>query len=180
MDTFTEQLVVRKNSPRDFAKLAIYLLALISIPLLFVLLGHYVNVYFIIVSICAFFFVLYAAYYLVTGMYVEYEYSVTNSNLTVDKIIAKRSRKRIISVDVKRFNELKKFSEGDFGQKPYKKIFKSSVTSHGEDVYAAEMHLDKFNGQCLLLFSPDEKTLTAMKPFLKNSIKVNLFKNSKK
>ena len=180
MDTFTEELVVRKNTSKDTMKLIIYLLAIFAVPAILILLGVTVNFYFIIVAICAVFFAFYAAHYLVTGLYVEYEYAVTNSNITIDKVIAKRNRKRIISVDIKRFNTLKKFKDGEFSKKSYRKIFKASITPNGEDVYGAEMHLDKFGGECLLLFSPGDKTLDAMKPYLKNTTKLDLFKNTGK
>lgn len=176
MDTFVEQLVIKKNTGKDTANLIIKLLALFAIPAVFVLLGVTVNFYFIIVALCAFFFVVYASYYIITGMYLEYEYAITNSNITIDKVIAKRNRKRIISVDIKRFNTLKKVDTGDFNNKSYKKVFKASITPNGDDVYGAEMHLDKFGGECLLLFSPDEKTLAAMKPYLKMTARTNLKK----
>ena len=177
MDTFVEQLVVRKNNAKHIAKLIIYLLLIFSAPALFVLLGNIWNRYFIIVAVCAFLFGVYGSYYLVTGLYVEYEYAVTNSNITIDKITAKRSRKRIISVDIKKFNTLRKLSDADLAGKNYKKFFKASVTEDGDDVYAAEMHLDKFRGDCLLLFSPDEKTINAMKPYFRTNVKADLIKS---
>ncbi len=167
-DTFSEQLVVKERTTQDTLKLVVTLLAIFSIPAIFILLGIYANFYFIIVALCAFFFAAYGSYYLITGMYLEYEYTVTNSNITVDKVIAKRNRKRIISVDIKRFNTLEKLSHGNFN-KSYKKVFKASITRDGDDVYGAEMHLDKFGGECLLLFSPNEKTLKTMKPYLKKT-----------
>jgi len=180
MDTFTEELVVRQNTRKDIAKLAVYLLGIFSVPAIFILLGLTVNGYFIIVAICAAFFGIYGSYYLVTGLYKEFEYAVTNSNITIDKVIAKRNRKRVISVDIKRFNTLRKFKESECDKKTYRKIFKASITPDGSDVYAAEMHLDKFGGECLLLFSPGETTLEAMKPYLKNTIKAEMFKNAAK
>lgn len=177
MDTFCEQLVVRKNNARHILKLVALLLLIFTVPAIFVLLGNVWNRYFIIVAICAFLFGVYGSYYLITGMYTEYEYAVTNSNITIDKIIAKRSRKRIISVDIKKFNTFRKLKEADIGKKSYRKIFQAGITENGDDVYAAEMHLDKFGGDCLLLFSPDEKTIAAMKPFLRTNIKAEMFKS---
>ncbi len=165
-ETFVEQLVVRENTASEKLKTTIYVLVVFLVPAIFVVLGVSFNFYFIVVAICAFFFAAYAAYYLITGLYVEYEYAVTNSNLTIDRITAKRKRKMLVNVDIKRFNTFKKVSEGNFN-KTYKKIFKASVSTSGDDVYAAEMHLEKFGGDCLLLFSPDEKTLKAMKPYIK-------------
>ena len=158
MDSFNEQLVVRKNTGKHVVKLVVLLLLIFSAPAIFFLLG--VNGigtrYFVIVAVCAFFFAVYGSYYLVTGMYVEYEYAVTNSNLTIDRITAKRSRKRIISVDIKKLNTLRKLKDAELSGKNFRKYFNASVTENGDDVYAAEMHLEKFNGDCLLLFSPDE------------------------
>ncbi len=176
MDIFNEQLVVKKNATADWVKTICILILLLLIPAVFIILGIFVNFYFIIVALCAFFFVLYGSYYLLTGMYLEYEYAVTNSNITVDKVIAKRNRKRIMSVDIKKFNTLKKLADSDFKQKRYKKIFKASITPDGDDVYGAEMHLDKFGGDCLLLFSPDDKTLEAMRPYLKATARTDLKK----
>ena len=176
MDTFTEQLEVRQNTSKDITKLIIYLLLIFAVPGICILLGVTVNFYFIVVAVCAFFFAVYASYYLVTGLYVEYEYAVTNSNITVDKISGKRSRKRIISVDIKRFNSLAKLKDSDVSKKSYRKIFKASITPDGDDVFAAEMHLDKFGGDCLLLFSPNQKTLDAMMPHLRNNIRLELKK----
>lgn len=178
MDSFHEQLVVRKNNSKHIAKLVIYLMLIFAVPAIFMVLGIYDigTRYFVIVAICAFFFAVYGSYYLMTGMYTEYEYAVTNSNITIDKITAKRSRKRIISVDIKKFNTLRRLADADVQGKSYRKFFRASVTESGEDVYAAEMHLDKFNGDCLLLFSPDEATLDAMKPYLRTNVKAELFK----
>lgn len=179
MDSFDEQLVVRKNSAKHAVRLVVYLLLIFTVPAVFFLLGFFDigTRYFVIVGVCALFFAVYGSYYLVTGLYTEYEYAVTNSNITIDKITAKRSRKRIISVDIKKLNTMRKLKDADNAHKSYKKIFEASMTSDGDDVYACEMHLDKFGGDCLLLFSPDEKTLEAMKPYLRTNIKTEFIKN---
>ena len=179
MDSFSEQLVVRKNNIKHVAKLIVLLLLIFSVPAIFFLLGVFDigTRYFVIVSICALFFAIYGSYYLVTGLYVEYEYAVTNSNITIDRIIAKRSRKRVISVDIKKFNTMRKLADADIEGKSFKKVFIASATENGDDVYACEMHLEKFNGDCLLLFSPDQKTLETMKPYLRTNIKAEFIKN---
>ncbi len=178
MDSFNEQLVVRKNNSKHILKLAAIMLLIFTVPVILLLLGlaGIGTRYFVVVAAVAFCFAVYGSYYLVTGLYVEYEYAVTNSNITIDKITAKRSRKRVISVDIKKFNTLRRLKDSDAEGKSYKKFFKASVTETGDDVYAAEMHLEKFNGDCLLLFSPDEKTLNAMKPYLRTNVKAELIK----
>ena len=173
-DRYTEQLEKRQNTPNDTIKAVLSLVGVFTVPFIFIILGVFVNFYFIVVAVCAFFFAVYGSYYILNGLYVEYEYTVTNSNITVDKVIGKSRRKMIMSVDLKKFHTLAKLKDVDINSNKYEKIFRASVTPDGDDVYAAEMHLDKFGGNCLLLFSPNEKTMDAMIPYLKNTIKISL------
>jgi len=173
-DRYTEQLEKRQNTPKDTLKVVLELVGVFTIPFIFIILGVFVNFYFIVVAVCAFFFAVYGSYYILNGLYVEYEYTVTNSNITIDKILGKSRRKMIMSVDLKKFNTLAKLKDTDIESKKYEKIFRASITPNGDDVFAAEMHLDKFGGDCLLLFSPNEKTLESMMPYLNNTIRIGL------
>ncbi|MBQ1516797.1 MAG: hypothetical protein IIZ46_01140 [Clostridia bacterium] len=173
-DRYTEQLEKRQNTPKDTIQTVLSLIGVFTVPFIFIILGVFVNFYFIVVAVCAFFFAVYGSYYILNGLYVEYEYTVTNSNITVDKVIGKSRRKMIMSVDIRKFNSLAKLKNADIESKKYEKIFRASITPDGDDVFAAEMHLDKFGGDCLLLFSPNEKTLESMLPYLKNTIRISL------
>jgi len=173
-DRYTEQIEKRQNTPKDTLKVVLELVGVFTIPFIFIILGVFVNFYFIVVAVCAFFFAVYGSYYILNGLYVEYEYTVTNSNITIDKILGKSRRKMIMSVDLKKFNTLAKLKDTDIESKKYEKIFRASITPNGDDVFAAEMHLDKFGGDCLLLFSPNEKTLESMMPYLNNTIRIGL------
>ena len=63
---------------------------------------------FILIVTCA---VLYGAYFLITNQSVEYEYAVTNDEMDVDKIIAKRKRVHLITVSTKTFEAFGPVSE---------------------------------------------------------------------
>ncbi len=100
MDLFTERLVVKKWDSKDIAlSVLFFVLALAITVASFIFLGFLA----IVIMAAAFF----GAYYLATGLLlVEYEYTVTNEELNIDKVIAKRRR-----VSVKTYN-IKEFSEG--------------------------------------------------------------------
>ena len=96
MDTFVEQLVVKPMTPADQAK-KFGLIAATGILCLGLAYLSVMVMPLILLVVCA---VAYGGYFLVTGMNVEYEYSVTNGELDVDKIIAKRKRKHMLTVRI--------------------------------------------------------------------------------
>lgn len=90
----------------------------------------------------------YGAWYFITAQNVEYEYSVTNSNITVDKVIAKRKRKRIVSFDIKKIEEMGKFDDKDYEKRKYDKLMFASASDFGADVYAAVFLLKNTGTAC--------------------------------
>ncbi len=99
MDLFAERLIPKKIEGKDLALCALlFVAALIISAVAFVFAGYIA----IIVAAGA----LYGAYYLATGiLFVEYEYTLTNDELDIDKIIAKRKRISLKSYNVKDFSE---------------------------------------------------------------------------
>ncbi|MBR0278278.1 MAG: hypothetical protein IJQ50_07455, partial [Clostridia bacterium] len=110
---------------------------------------------FIIIAFAA---VVYIAYKLLMNMNVEYEYIVTNSILDIDKIIARKKRKRICSIDVGNFDFFA-LANGEYGkniQNPSvrKKINAWSGKADANPYYA----LFNYNGErTCLIFEPNEK-----------------------
>ncbi|MBR6720142.1 MAG: hypothetical protein IKL74_04465 [Clostridia bacterium] len=99
MDLFTERLIPKKIMGKDIAlAVLLFVVALIISAASFVFLG------FAAIIITA--LVLYGAYYFASGiLFVEYEYTLTNEELDIDKIIAKRKRVSLKSYNVKDFTE---------------------------------------------------------------------------
>lgn len=97
MDLFTERLIPKKITGKDMALSALLLVAALIISALsFVFLGFAA----IIITAAA----LYGAYYFISGiLLVEYEYTLTNEELDIDKIIAKRKRVCLKSYNLKDF-----------------------------------------------------------------------------
>ena len=175
MDIFVEQLVKKEKTVRDRLITVCIVLCVVLLPLACVALAYITSIYyFIMVAFFVLIAAVYGAWYFITAQNVEYEYSVTNSNITVDKVIAKRKRKRIVSFDIKKIEEMGKFDDKDYEKRKYDKLMFAAASDFGEDGYAAVFFIEKY-GNCLLLFSPNEKVLEAMRPYLKRDIAVNLF-----
>ena len=100
MDMFTERLVAKKWEASDIMKSVLCFVAALAISLAAFVFAGYVAIIVLAAT-------LYGAYYLATGfLFVEYEYTLTNEELNIDKIIAKRKR-----VELKTFN-IKELSGG--------------------------------------------------------------------
>jgi len=110
----------------------------------------------------------YGYYILVTRRRVEYEYILTNSEIDIDKIMAKRTRKRVASFDFKEA-ELVACVKDDLHNHVIKnaennvKILNYSGDSEHYDVYFVDINT---NGERkIILFRPTSKMLEGIKRF---------------
>ncbi|MCR5816029.1 MAG: DUF6106 family protein, partial [Ruminococcus sp.] len=95
MDVYKEQNVVRAQTGNDrFAKIAVLVIGLIvAFGLFFLTASFGIGGLGLILAGGA----LFLAYYMTTSFDNEYEYLLTNGEMDFDKIIAQRSRKRLIT-----------------------------------------------------------------------------------
>lgn len=99
MDLFTERLVAKKWEPKDFAMSALCIVIAILISAITFVFAGFAG---IIVTAAA----LYFAYDIISGiLFVEYEYTLTNEELNIDMVIAKRKRKELKTYNIKEFTE---------------------------------------------------------------------------
>ncbi|QNK40919.1 DUF6106 family protein [Caproicibacter fermentans] len=167
MDIFVEQLIKKKFGIKDY----LFIFGIIVLGIILVLLSVIILPPIAILVLAG---VCYGAYYLITSRSLEFEYSVTNGDITVDKIIYQRKRKRVISVDAHTVEEMGKYD----AQKLREKSFASRiVASEREDGSGAWYFCarDSKLGNVLVVFSPDEKTLTAIRPFLPRQVARDAF-----
>lgn len=160
-DIFVEQLVKKRMGPRDYAVIAAVILGAVAVmSLSFVV--PFLSLY-ILVGVC------FGAYYLITSRSLEFEYSVTNGDITVDKIIRRRKRKRVLSADAHDIEEIGKFRpellKSKTGFKPY---FVSEYDDGRGSMYFCA-HTTQY-GSVLVVFNPDERTLNSIKPFIPRQV----------
>ena len=151
MDIFAEQIVERKRRGKDFAIIAVIVLGAILLSLLLtLLLGAYSFVF-----VCGAWF---GAYWLITRGQIEYEYIITSTVLDIDKIMAKRSRKRLFSIDLK---EAERFMPIENMPATNEKVIDVTPNGIEDGVYGIDL---RENGQVKrVLFKPNKKILDSAK-----------------
>ena len=165
MDIFTEQIVRKTSTGKDtLLKVLIGVIALLLALTIF-LVSSLFGMSFIGIVIAG--LVIYLGFYLLTGFDVEYEYIVTNGEIDIDKIIAKRKRKRLVTARVSTFEKfgLVKDAEPLSGATT---IIASGIIS--DDDYYADFKHSK-HGQVRLIFSPNEKVIDGIRPFLPRNLR---------
>ncbi|XOQ44740.1 MAG: BPH-5 domain-containing protein [Clostridium sp.] len=167
MDIFVEQLIKKKFGLKDY--LFISAVLLVSVVLAIVLA--------VLVPPLAIFIwagIVYGDYYFITSRNLEFEYSITNGDITIDKIIYRRKRKRVISVDAHTVEEMGKYDSSKHSGKTYTERIFASETDSGENAwFFTARHPQK--GNVLVVFSPNEKTLDAIRPFLPRQVAMDAF-----
>ena len=155
MDLFAERLIPKKIEGKDIALCGLLFVAAIVLSIIaFIFAGPVA----IIVTALA----LYGAYYLSTGiLFVEYEYTLTNEELDIDKIIAKRKR-----IELKVYN-VKEFTEGGKYDGRPALMFCPDKTS--ENLYYIEIG-EGAKKECIVI-DPNETMFKAFSLYMGNKFK---------
>ena len=164
MDTYCEYIVKKKNGGKELALKALIIVAAILVFIIFLLLGTVLSSFSMITTLLAF-GALYGGYILITNMNIEYEYIVTNGEMDVDKIIAKRKRKRLLTVNARTFEKFGTFKESDHANETYSnRVYACSSPSDPGCYYAVLNHQSM--GRTLLVFTPNDNVLNTLKTFI--------------
>ncbi len=167
MDIFTEQLVKRPSSGKTVALKALIgvaaaVLCLISVYLM--LLGFAIAL-FIILGVC------YCAYVLMSNFEVEYEYIVTNGEIDIDKIIAQRTRKRLLTAKASAFERFGKLADAPAIEAGTTTIQAEGTGANVTEAYYADLPHPAL-GNVRLIFSPEEKVIEALRPYFSRNLRV--------
>lgn len=165
MDVFIEKMVTKKKDIYDYLTnigiiIAGFMALLVSIqirslrailPLLFP-------------GIC------YGMYYLIKSRNIEFEYIVTNDELDIDKIVARKKRKRIFTASCKLFEILAKEESEHFTNdiKKINNVIKCVSSNNSSNVYFAVLNYK--NQKTVLFFEPDERMLNSFKTYIPKKI----------
>lgn len=160
MDNFKEFLVKRQLGTKDYALTGLICLGVLVVSALaFALIPGFA--FFITVAAIV------AAYYFITGRNREFEYIITNGTLDIDVIKAKRSRKRLVSLNLSALEicagvsdavHKNRMQQGEFSKK-----IDSSLSSSPEGKYFAIFAKD--GGRVLLFFNPPREMLEEMRVY---------------
>lgn len=173
MDTFVEKIVSRKKGAKE---------GLIALGIIFA--G--IIVFFALQTVTAIFGInlgsvglllgagiIYLAYRLIIGLNVEFEYVVTNGDIDIDKIIARRNRKRIFSASCKDFDIVARISSSGYEEAVRNAKVKIDVTSmpNSPDAYYATLN---YKGErTIVIFEPDDRMLAGFRTFIPRKVLTN-------
>lgn len=163
MDVFKEQLVDKKSTGIDYLKKIGFIFGGIAVAIVFmtIALATEIFVFMIISAIILYFIVMNLG-----SFSVEYEYIVTNKDLDVDKITGKKSRKRLITVDLKTAEFFGEYNEGNLGN-----VNATVLATDGTefDQYLLVVNHKKL-GKVAIVFSPNKDIIEAMKHSLPRNL----------
>ena len=160
-DVFIEHMIKRKPTYKSrFIRLIVWPAAgLLTFTLLVLVPESFQFIPFVMAAGC------YGAWQLFIRQSVEFEYILTNGELDVDRIVARRNRKRFLSVDCRRFEILAQCSSSVAGEMKSQRIVKrvdSSSSPKSENRWFA-IFKGKDEKCTLLIFEPDQRMLDALK-----------------
>ncbi len=167
MDNIAEQIVVRTKTAGDTLKFIGIMLGTIILSSAFMFLAIWMGFFsFVIPAVL----ILFLGVYLVSGMNVEYEYIVTNNEMDIDKIIGRRKRKRMITVDLSQAEE--------FAAYPPENDVDADATVHASSGLEKDAHylLVKHSayGKVKVIFNPNEKIRTAITAELPRTLQAKI------
>lgn len=165
MDTFVEQIVAMKKTGKEMmGYFGITLLALLLMMVSYLFFRPYL---FIVLDALIF----YGAFKLYSMLNVEYEYIITNSTMDIDKIIAKSSRKRMLSFDLAAVQRIEKYN-GHIPAEVEKECF-FACNKNDADAFVV-YYKQEGKPQKTFVFAPNERTRNAIKGFLPRHLGENL------
>lgn len=169
MDVYKEQNVVRAQTGNDrFAKIAVLVIGLIvAFGLFFLTASFGIGGLGLILAGGA----LFLAYYMTTSFDNEYEYLLTNGEMDFDKIIAQRSRKRLITVNLNTAKEFGEFTADTELDESASYVYADDNTN--ENVWYLRVD-HKELGDTYILFTPDEEMREVMMKFFPRQLQAEL------
>lgn len=156
-DVFIEEIIKKKMEPLDWLLILVVFtvcLGLTGVFLFFTLIFPFCLV---LAGLTVYF-----GYFFITRRSVEFEYSLTNDTFDVDKIIAKRTRKRLISTSVRNFDDFGPYHPEEHAQKQYEKKYFSCSSQKADDLWYF-VAKGSNEGNTLVVFNGSERLLQAIK-----------------
>ncbi len=103
----------------------------------------------------------------------EFDYSVVGNTFYVDKVIAGKRRKKFNSVEVATITDIAMIENDNVPNRKYAKTYDCSEGGYEGNYYCIYHEAGK--GMCLMIFSPSEKILQGMRPYMTREVQMKLF-----
>ncbi len=161
MDVFIEYIVKKKKTAQDYLKAVGIVFACVIVWMLLLMFNRYLLGLGLFLIVGAG----WGAWKLIQGINVEYEYILTNSEMDVDRIVAKMRRKRMLSMDFKTIELCARCDDPEFRHEfeNTASIAKTYDVRGGENQAYFVDYVAGESGKTRILFCPNEKMLESIK-----------------
>lgn len=165
LDVFIEQIIKKRKTAAQWALEVLLIVAAAALiaALAFVMVFGMLGPFSMFAGLLAL-GVGYGAWRLATSLSVEFEYSVTNGIFDVDRIVAQRSRKRLVSSKCEDFEEFGKYDPARLQGRTFDTRI-MAANPDAENLYYGVVRV-KDLGRVLVVFEPNDKVLATVKRFL--------------
>lgn len=162
MDVFVEQILRLRRTPAvKLLQIFIILLAVGVCFFAYIALSLTRFAY-LIILVCV--LVMFLAWKLIGRYFIEFEYSLTNGMIDIDKIMNAKKRKRLIAADCKTIEAYGKYNEKAHHNKNYRqRIMAANPNSNNLFCFVCSQ---EGKGTTLVVLEPNEKFMEALRIFL--------------
>jgi hypothetical protein len=175
MDGFCEQVVKTNRKMKDNILAGVYILLTILLPVICICLAYIIVPYFIYIGLFILIAMIPTTIWLISNQKIEFEYQVVDNFLVVDKIIAKKRRKKIVRIRIDEIKEIVKFSDNNYKGKKINKYFICVDDINADDVYGFTFY-NEARGNCAIVMCPNETILMGMRTKLNPALQVQVLK----
>ena len=166
MDMFCEYLVKRKNGTQEKISISLFILLgiiftgfvfLFLLPFIFYTIRPLISLIFPVLA-----FSWWGIFTLIKRYNIEFEYTITGSDIDIDKIINMKKRKRILSTSVRRFDIVAPVLSDRYTEE-YRSMITVDCSKNTDRANTYFAVYSKDNQTKCLIFDPSEKMLGMIK-----------------
>ena len=168
MDVFLEYLIKRKYTSKEYMKVILFGIGSVILGVVLFLASMISYLFNPILQQILFIVLIadvYFGYVLITRQNVEYEYALTNTYFDIDRIIAKRRREDVISIDVRCIKEMESLDINSY--KSDKKRYKDYAVYGNIDNTSYYIIFEDEGKTHKVIFNPPSKMVEGMKKFIR-------------
>jgi hypothetical protein len=167
MDIFKEYIIKRELTQREKTSKLFIILASVALAFCFLAftLGTTLTMFGVLFAGLSIYF----GYQLITRMFVEYEYTVTNADLDIDKIVNQSKRTRLCTVNLHQASEIGKYTDSVRIAEDETLVKAGANNPELSDYYIRFTH--KEYGKAILVFTPSVEFTELIKPSLPRNVK---------
>ncbi len=168
MDVFLEYLIKRKYTSKEYLKVILFGIGSVILGVVLFLasmISYLFNPFLQQILFIVLIADVYFGYVLITRQNVEYEYALTNTYFDIDRIIAKRRREDVISIDVRCIKEMESLDINSY--KSDKKRYKDYAVYGNIDNTSYYIIFEDEGKTHKVIFNPPSKMVEGMKKFIR-------------